>query len=206
MKPFVISIGGGTSSGKTTVCEIISQTFGNNVTILKQDWYYLGGNQDTNFDHPSSIEFELLTNDLEKLLNWENIERPVYDFTTHSRLNKTVTVKPNKIIIVEGILIYSYENLRNLFDLKLFVDADVDTRYRRRRDRDIKERGRNIEDVDNRWIRDVKVCHDFYVEPVKQYCHAIINNDKPNLLEDTSKMVQIDMILVYINYKISLYD
>lgn len=202
-EPFLIGICGGTCSGKTTICDIIGSNFENDVIIIKQDSYYKGGNINTNFDHPDSLEFSLLINHLKKLMQGEEVDVPVYDFTTHSRKKATKRVKPNKIIVVEGILIFWHEELVNLFDLKVFVDANSVVRYQRRVDRDTNERGRDENEVKKRWITHVGKCHDRFVEPTKSSAHLTIHNSEPNSFGKPPQVVQIDIILTYVSKKIS---
>nr|QBK88859.1 MAG: phosphoribulokinase / uridine kinase family protein [Mimivirus LCMiAC01] len=195
---FIIGVCGGSCGGKTTICDIIKAKLGDNVAIIKQDSYYKGGGPSTNFDHPDAIEFSFMIDQLKKLSSGTPIKEPIYDFETHSRKKETQYIKPAKIIIVDGILIFSKQELLDLFDLRLYVDADMDTRYRRRLNRGIKEWHRNIDEIDMRWDRDVKPCHLKYVEPSKCHAHIIINNDKTNSLKQRTQMIQIEIIETYI--------
>ena len=201
-KPFVIGVCGGSCGGKTTYCDIIKKQFNDNVTVIKQDWYYKGGDASTNFDHPDSLEFSYMIKQLKQLINGEEIDAPLYDFSTHSRKKETTRIKPTKVIVIDGILIFNIKELLELFDLKLYIEADLDVRYRRRKDRDIKERGRDEKEVNTRWDRDVKSCHMEFVEPSKRYANIIINNSKHKSFEQPTQIVQIDMILTYIKEKI----
>lgn len=182
--PYLMAVYGGSGSGKSFVSEVISGTIKKifpttcaNVTIISQDSYYKGGNKDTDYDVPESIDFDLLTNHIEMLLQDKTIECPTYDFVTHQRTNKTVTIIPCKIIIVEGILICTQERLRNLFNMKIFIDAKESTQVFRRLKRDIKERGRTIEEVENRYKRDVAPSYQQHVLPSANFADMRINND-----------------------------
>lgn len=203
--PIFVAVCGGSCSGKTTVCEIIKKKFGDKIAFISQDWYYNGGNEKTNFDHPDSIDFGRLLEDLNKLKRWMAINAPVYDFSTHSRMkNKSRHIEPRKIVVVEGILIFFMEKLMQLFNVKIFVDADSDTRYRRRLMRDTGNekdggRGRSIAEVNMRWTRDVKPCHEKFVEPYKRYAHTTLHNDDDNSFKQPLQVVQIAMTVAYIN-------
>ena len=181
VKKPVVAFGGGSGSGKTTYCKKIKANFEGKVTILSLDNYYKNGEVDengkviTDFDHPDSLDLELFEEDIAKLKNGKTIKVPIYDFVTHKRKKETTEVKPATIIIVEGILIYNIKNLK-LYDLKIYMDADLDIRYRRRLERDQKERGRSIESINKQWDRDVKTNHYLYVEPFKKRSDLVINN------------------------------
>ncbi|ALU76081.1 uridine kinase [Tenacibaculum finnmarkense] len=185
---FVIGIAGGTGSGKTTVVnQIINELPQNEVCILSQDSYYSqtdGLNHEErskiNFDHPKSIDFELLTEHLSDLKNNKTIEQPIYSFEKHNRINSTVKTLPKKVIIIEGILIFNNEKLRDLCDIKIFVHADADERLIRRVRRDIKERGRDVNEVLSRYQDTLKPMHQQFIEPTKSYADIIIPNDKYN--------------------------
>ncbi len=162
MKNFIlIVVAGGSGSGKTTVANNLVKAFESEVaTLLEQDAYYreltnmsLEEKAKVNFDHPDSIEFELLKKHIEALKNGESIERPIYDFTTHSRKEGTVKINPSKIIVVEGILIFAVPEIRELFDVKIFVDTDTDEMILRRIERDMNERGRSFESIKNQYLR-----------------------------------------------------
>jgi len=180
--PIVIGIAGGTGSGKTTVAKVILQRAGaTNIAFLPHDAYYrdLSGltyeeRSQTNFDHPDSLETELLVQHVQKLKNWQPVELPVYDFTNHRRTERTIHVEPRPVVLVEGILIFYEEVLRKLFDVKIFVDTDADIRFIRRLKRDIVERGRTTESVINQYLNTVRPMHMEFVEPSKRYADVII--------------------------------
>jgi len=178
----VFGIAGGTGSGKTTVADYILKTVGpEKIAFLPHDAYYrdqTGLSQkeraQINFDHPSSLETELLIKHITKLRNQETIQLPTYDFKTHSRTQDTITIKPQPIIVIEGILIFAEPELRDLFDLKIYVDTDADIRFIRRLKRDIEERGRTTESVIIQYLETVRPMHLEFVEPSKRYASVII--------------------------------
>lgn len=180
--PLVIGIAGGSGSGKTTVAqEILNRVGAARIAFLQHDSYYkdLSGLPPTqkaavNFDHPNSLETELLIQHIEMLKNGEQVEVPVYDFATHSRTDKTFSVLPRGVILAEGILIFAESSLRELFDLKIFVDTDGDIRFIRRLKRDIEERGRTTENVVQQYLSTVRPMHLEFVEPSKRYADVII--------------------------------
>ena len=184
----IIGISGGTGSGKTTVVnQILSEFKEGEVQVISQDSYY----QDTshltfkerceiNFDHPKSIDFELLESHLKSLRKGENINQPVYSFKTHNRTGDTTLTEPKKVVILEGILILSNTQLRSLFDIKIFVHADSDERLMRRLKRDIAERGRDLDEVLERYQTTLKPMHDQFIEPMKAYADIIIPNNHFN--------------------------
>ncbi|MDB2571368.1 MAG: uridine kinase [Polaribacter sp.] len=199
----IIGIAGGTGSGKTTVVnQIINQLPTNEVCVISQDSYYKATDElsydertKINFDHPRAIDFELLVHHLKNLKKGEIIEQPVYSFVTHNRTNDTVNTHPRKVIIVEGILIFNSEELRNLFDIKIFVHAETDERLIRRLRRDITERGRDIKEVLNRYQDTLKPMHQQFIEPTKNYADIIIPNDRYNT-------VAIDIVRTVINERL----
>jgi uridine kinase len=180
--PLVIGIAGGSGSGKTTVAQEILQRVGpDRIAYIQHDSYYkdLTGlppaqRVEVNFDHPNSLETELLISHVEKLKNRQAIEVPIYDFSTHSRTEKSFTANPRGVIIVEGILIFVEPALRALFDVKLFVDTDADVRLIRRMKRDITERGRTVDSVIKQYESTVRPMHLEFVEPSKRYADVII--------------------------------
>jgi len=178
----VFGIAGGTGSGKTTIANYILKTVGHEkIVFLPHDAYYRDQTDLTqeeraqvNFDHPSSLETELLIEHITKLRNQEIIQLPTYDFKTHSRNQETITIHPQPIIVIEGILIFVEPELRDLFDLKIYVDTDADIRFIRRLKRDIEERGRTTESVINQYLETVRPMHLEFVEPSKRYASVII--------------------------------
>jgi uridine kinase len=180
--PLVIGIAGGTGSGKTTVANVILQRVGaDHISFVPHDAYYrelkeLPPNERAavNFDHPESLETELMAQHILQLKQGCPVELPVYDFTTHSRTDRTVHVEPRPIILVEGILIFYEPVLRSLFDVKIYVDTDADIRFIRRLQRDIVERGRTTESVINQYLSTVRPMHLEFVEPSKRYADVII--------------------------------
>jgi len=180
--PLVIGIAGGSGSGKTTVAQEILQRVGpHRIAFLQHDAYYkdLSGlppaqRADVNFDHPNSLESELLTHHVDELKAGHSVEVPIYDFSTHSRTDKTFTVQPRAVILVEGILIFAEPELRKRFDVKIFVDTDSDLRLIRRLQRDITERSRTTESVIKQYMKTVRPMHLEFVEPSKRYADVII--------------------------------
>lgn len=185
---FIIGIAGGTGSGKTTVVDqILNELPADEVCVISQDSYYkatdnLSYEERTkiNFDHPRAIDFELLNEHVAQLKAGEIIEQPIYSFVTHNRIKDTLKTHPRKVVIVEGILIFNNEKLRDLFDIKVFVHADADERLIRRVRRDIKERGRDIDEVLNRYQDTLKPMHQQFIEPTKNFADIIIPNDRYN--------------------------
>jgi len=184
----IIGIGGGTGSGKTTVVnQILSEFPEGEVQVISQDSYYKETSHLTfeerckiNFDHPKSIDFELLQSHLKALKKGEQINQPVYSFKTHNRTGETTITKPKKVVIVEGILILSDTELRSLFDIKIFVHADSDERLMRRLKRDIAERGRDLDEVLERYQTTLKPMHQQFIEPMKEFADIIIPNNHYN--------------------------
>ena len=180
--PLVIGIAGGSGSGKTTVAqEILNRVGPDRIAYLQHDSYYkdLSGlpptqRAEVNFDHPHSLETELLIKHVQALRDFQPVKVPIYDFSTHSRTAKTFTVAPHGVIIVEGILIFAEAELRKLFDVKIFVDTDSDLRLIRRLQRDISERGRTTESVIKQYMSTVRPMHLEFVEPSKRYADVII--------------------------------
>lgn len=199
----IIGIAGGTGSGKTTVVhQIMNQLPLTEVGVLSQDHYYRETDHlsyeeraKINFDHPRAIDFELLTQHLKELKAGNSIEQPVYSFVTHNRTDDTIHTHPRKVMIVEGILILADQQIRELFDIKIFVHADPDERLIRRLKRDIAERGRDMEEVLNRYQSTLKPMHEQFIEPTKAYADIIIPNDKYNT-------VAIDVVRAVINQRI----
>jgi len=178
----VIGICGGTGSGKTTITDrIIASLPGESVLVLQQDHYYkdlphlpLDERAKQNFDHPDSIDTPLLSEYVRRMREGQPIDRPVYDFTQHRRLGKTVRLEPRLALIIEGILIFENKALRELMDIKIFVDTDADLRFIRRLERDIRERGRTVESVVQQYLATVRPMHMEFIEPSKRYADVII--------------------------------
>lgn len=181
-EPLVIAIAGGTGSGKTTISNLITERVGvENITVLNHDAYYrdrmdlpLKKRAKLNYDHPNSLETELLVKHVKALKRGKTVEMPVYDFTTHSRKQDTITISPHPVILVDGILLFVEKELRKLFDVKIFVDTDPDIRFIRRLERDIRERGRTQESVIKQYLKTVRPMHLEFVEPSKRYADIII--------------------------------
>jgi len=177
----VIGVAGGTGSGKSTLVRRIEEEFGPAVALLSHDFYYKAHDELSyeercllNYDHPNSFDTDLLIDHIKALKNGEIIFRPVYDFTIHNRAKDCMEVKPAKVIIVEGILIFENKELLHQFDIKLYVDTDADVRIIRRIVRDVKKRGRTLESVVEQYLTTVKVMHEMFVEPSKKYADIII--------------------------------
>lgn len=199
----IIGIAGGTGSGKTTVVnQILNELPADEVCVISQDSYYsenhgLSYQERTkiNFDHPKAIDFDLLVQHINNLKNGEIIEQPIYSFVTHDRTKDTIITHPRKVVIVEGILIFNSKELRDLFDIKIFVHADTDERLIRRVRRDIEERGRDINEVLTRYQSTLKPMHQQFIEPTKNYADIIIPNDRYNT-------VAIDIVRTVISNKL----
>ncbi len=197
--PLVIGVAGGSGSGKTTVAQMVLKRVGKQrIAFLQHDSYYreLTGlpqaqRAQVNFDHPDSLESEMLHDHILQLKDWKTIEVPVYDFTTHSRTDQTIHIEPRRVILVEGILIFADPRLRDLFDVKIFVDTDSDIRFIRRLNRDITERGRTTENVVKQYLSTVRPMHLEFVEPSKRYADVIIPEGGMNV-------VAIDMVIARI--------
>lgn len=189
MKPLVIGIAGGTGSGKSTLAEKLLAEFEGDAAIVKHDSYYKKRPEKTyeerakqNYDHPSAFDTELMTEHLKMLRNGKAVLAPVYDFTVHNRSSETELIEPKKIIIVEGILIFENAALRELMDIKVFVDTDADVRIIRRIVRDVRERERSLESVINQYLTTVKPMHEQFVEPSKKYADIIVPEGGENLI------------------------
>ncbi len=199
MKPFVIGVAGGSGSGKTTVVSQIVKSLGDDqVSLIEHDKYYrdrgdlrLEERAALNYDHPDSLETDLLVQHVKALRAGSGVEVPLYDFARHAQEEGTTTVLPRRAIIVEGILIFADPDLRKLLDVKVFVDADDDTRFIRRLQRDLSERGRTVSPVIDQYLGTVKPMHLEFVEPSKRYADVIIPLGGHNT-------VAIDMLLTLI--------
>ena len=199
----IIGIAGGTGCGKTTVVNhILEQLPEGEVGVISQDSYYkdtshlsLDERVKINFDHPRSIDFELLETHLKELKEGKDIHQPVYSFIKHNRTGDTILTHPRKVMIVEGILILTNPELRDMFDIKIFVHADSDERLIRRLKRDITERGRDIDEVLSRYQNTLKPMHQQFIDPMKEYADIIIPNNKYNT-------VAVDIVKTIINQRL----
>lgn len=199
----IIGIAGGTGCGKTTVVnQILNELPEGEVGIISQDSYYKDTTHlsyeeriNINFDHPRSIDFDLLENHLKELKKGNSVHQPVYSFVKHNRTGDTMVTHPRKVMIVEGILILTHPELRKMFDIKIFVHADTDERLIRRLKRDISERGRDLDEVLSRYQNTLKPMHEQFIEPTKEYADIIIPNNKYNT-------VAIDIVRSIIHQKL----
>ena len=191
----VIGIAGGTGSGKTTITRKLTQKFSGNISVISHDNYYKAHHDmpyeercQLNYDHPDAFDTELLISDLRALKAGKSVVCPVYDFTVHDRSSKTMLIRPSKVIIVEGILIFANVELCREMDIKIFVDTDADIRLLRRINRDVRDRGRSLESVTNQYISTVKPMHEQFVEPSKRNADIIIPEGGHNI-------VALDMVV-----------
>ena len=202
-KPIVIGIAGGTGSGKTSIAAKIMKTFKNkSVLLIQQDSYYKDQSHLTfeqrlltNYDHPFAFDNELLMKQINQLRNYEAIEVPVYDYVHHTRSHQTVHVEPKEVVILEGILVLEDSRLRDLMDIKIFVDTDADIRILRRMIRDIEERGRTVASVIDQYLSAVRPMHIKFVEPSKAYADVIIPEGGKNRVAIDLVATKIEMIL-----------
>lgn len=194
----IIGIAGGTGSGKSTFTDRIKVRFGNAVTVIYHDNYYKRHDDMTyeercmlNYDVPDALDTDLLVEHIRMLKRGETIQCPVYDFAQHNRSDDHVEIKPSRIVIVEGILVLYDERLRDLFDIKIFVDADADERILRRAKRDMMKRGRSLESVMDQYMKTVKPMHYYYVEPTKRSADIVLNSGRNEAaLEVMSAMIE----------------
>lgn len=198
----VIGVAGGSASGKTTVANRLKEACKESVELLSHDFYYLPHNElpfeeraKLNYDHPNAFDTDRLINHIKLLKQWISIERPVYSFTEHNRLAETVRVNPSKVIIVEGFMIFENAELRDLMDIKIYVDADADERLIRRIVRDVKERGRSLESIIEQYTNTVKPMHELFVEPYKKYADVIIPRGGMNDVAITMLINRINAII-----------
>lgn len=182
-KPYLIGIAGGSGSGKTTIANKIVEHFKEHILHIPHDHYYKPQDHlapeervKTNYDHPNALETDFMITQLKELMEGKEVQMPEYDFTTHTRKKETTLVKPAPIILVEGILIYENKELRELLDIKLFIDVDADIRILRRLKRDVEERGRTIEMSINQYLETARPMHNLYVEPTKYFADILIPN------------------------------
>jgi uridine kinase len=202
-KPVVIGVAGGSGSGKTSVTRSIYETFkGHSILMLEQDYYYKDQSHlpmeerlKTNYDHPLAFDNDYLKGHINQLLNYQPIEKPVYDYALHTRSDQVIHVEPKDVIILEGILVLEDEGLRDLMDIKLFVDTDADIRILRRLARDINERGRTIESVIDQYVNVVRPMHNQFIEPSKRYADIIIPEGGHNHVAIDLMVTKIKTIL-----------
>ena len=194
----VVGIAGGSGSGKTTLVKNLLEKFSGHITVLSHDNYYKRLDEMTyeqrcrvNYDEPAAFETELMVAQLEQLRSGQTIQCPVYDFTVHNRSDQVTSIQPEQVILVEGILIFADEKLRELMDIKIFVDTDADIRILRRLKRDVNKRGRSIESVIDQYQTTVKPMHEKYVEPSKKFANIVVPEGGQNY-------VALDMILTRI--------
>lgn len=195
MDVMIVGIAGGTGSGKTTLTDRLKERFGRDVSVVYHDSYYKAHDDlpfeercRLNYDHPDSFDTALMVEHLKALRTGHAVDCPTYDYTVHNRAKETVRVEPARVILVEGILIFENQPLRELMDIKIFVDTDADTRILRRILRDVKERGRSLDSVVNQYLTTVKPMHEAFVEPSKKYADLIVPEGGHNL-------VALDMIV-----------
>lgn len=188
-KILVIGIAGGSGSGKTTLMKRLVEQFGDDVTVVSHDNYYRRHDELTyeersliNYDEPAAFETDLMARHLDCLRSGQAIDCPVYDYTVHNRSNETIRIEPRKVIIVEGIMIFENEALRNLMDIRIFVDTDADIRLCRRIKRDVNKRGRTLESVLTQYQETVKPMHEQYVEPSKKYANLVVPEGGKNIV------------------------
>ncbi len=203
----IIGIAGGTGCGKTTVVQqIVNELPEEEVGVISQDSYYNDTSHlsyeervNINFDHPRAIDFDLLCQHLQMLKAGEAIPQPIYSFVQHNRTKDTILTHPRKVMIVEGILIFTNPNIRDMFDIKIYVHADSDERLIRRLKRDISERGRDLDEVLNRYQNTLKPMHEQFIEPTKTHADLIIPNNKYNT-------VAIDIVRTIINERLQQHE
>ena len=200
-RPVVIGIAGGTCSGKSSIANILIDEFRytKSINIIKEDDYYkdqsdlpMSERVKTNYDHPLAFDFDLMTEQIYALVAGKSIEKPTYDYTIHNRSDKTEIINPSDVLIIEGLFALYNPKIRDIEDIKIFVDTDADVRFIRRLKRDVKERARTVESITDQYMNTVKPMHDQFIEPTKQYADIIIPQGKSNV-------VAIDLLKVKIN-------
>ncbi|MBQ6389205.1 MAG: uridine kinase [Mogibacterium sp.] len=201
MKSLLIGVAGGTGSGKSTFTNRIKAAFGDKVSVIYYDNYYKAHDdipfevrKEINYDHPDAFETDLFIEHLRKLRAGEAIDCPVYDYTIHNRSKETVRIEPARVIIVEGIMVLQNKELRDLLDIKIYVEADADERILRRVIRDVKERGRDVEGIAKQYLTTVKPMHYIYVEPTKYMADIVLNSGMNDVVFDVIK-VKIESLL-----------
>ena len=192
--PIIIGIAGGTGSGKSTFTNRLRDAFGDQITVIYHDNYYRAHDdipfeerKKLNYDHPDAFETELLIEHLRQLKNWQDVECPTYNFSDHNRAEETIIIKPRPVILLEGILVLQDARIRNLLDIKVYVDADADERILRRILRDTRERGRDMENIIDQYLTTVKPMHNLFVEPTKIYADIITNSGMNEVAFDLVK-------------------
>lgn len=202
MKPYIVGVAGGSASGKTEIVKTLKKHFEDKIEIIEHDNYYFAHDDLTmderaslNYDHPQAFETDLLIDHVKKIINNEEIDIPTYDFTIHTRSSDTLKKSPKSIVIVEGILVLENEELRNLMDMKVFVDCDGDVRLKRRITRDVVERDRTIESILTQYMETVKPMHELFVEPSKKFADLIVPKGGKN-------KVAIDVLINHLATKL----
>lgn len=202
MKPYIVGVAGGSASGKTEIVKTLKEYFKDNIEIIEHDNYYFAHDDLTmderaslNYDHPQAFETDLLIEHVKSIINNEEIHIPTYDFTVHTRSSETVKKIPKPIVIVEGILVLENEELRDLMDMKVFVDCDGDVRLKRRITRDLVERNRTIESILTQYMETVKPMHELFVEPSKKFADLIVPKGGKN-------KVAIDVLINHLATKL----
>lgn len=204
-RPIIIGIAGGTCSGKSSIADILIEEFHhtNSVNIIKEDDYYkdqthlpMEERVKTNYDHPFAFDFDLMIDQLHQLIDGKSIEKPTYDYTVHNRADKIEVIQPSDVLIIEGLFALYTPEIRDMEDIKIFVDTPADVRFIRRLKRDVAERARTVDSITTQYLTTVKPMHDQFVEPTKLYADVIIPEGKENL-------VAIDLLKTKINSIIS---
>ncbi len=203
MDCIIIGIAGGSGSGKSTFTNKLKDLYGDRITVLYHDNYYrrndhltLEERRKINYDDPEALETDLLVEHLRRLKEGEPIQCPTYDYSMHNRREEVLDIKPNRIVVVEGILALQNPELRNLFDIKIYVEADADERILRRVSRDVKERGRDLDGIIDQYLTTVKPMHYIYVEPTRALADIVINSGRNEVAFDLVK-TKIDQLLSY---------
>ena len=201
MNPYFIGIAGGTGSGKSTFTQRLKAEFGDRVAVIYYDNYYRAWDnlpfekrKELNYDHPDAFETDLLIRDIKALKEGRSVFCPVYDYTIHNRSKETVRIDPADVILVEGIMVLQNETLRNLLDIRIYVEADADERILRRVIRDVKERGRDVEGIAKQYLTTVKPMHYLFVEPTKATADIVINSGLNDVAFDLVKTKIVDLL------------